>query len=139
MSSLADCIDKLGCSDETERLYAAEDLGYLNLSEGVPALLEQLHHEASPAVRDAMFQALMRMDGDAAIEGCIRLLGSEDPRIRNQAVVVLRHKGARSIPFLSAVMRDGDKDIRKLVLDVLSGILATGAGKSTRLRLATRI
>jgi HEAT repeat protein len=52
------------------------------------------------------------------------LLESDDSQIRNQAVDVLRHKGARSIPFLTAVMRDGDRDIRKLVLDVLSGIQA---------------
>ncbi len=56
------------------------------------------------------------------------LLGSEDPQIRNQAVDVLRHKGARSIPFLNTVMRDGDKDIRKLVLDVLSGSQSRDTG-----------
>jgi HEAT repeat protein len=55
------------------------------------------------------------------------LFGSEDPQVRNQAVDVLRHKGSRSIPFLNAVMRNGDKDMRKLVLDVLSGIQIDGA------------
>jgi HEAT repeat protein len=86
-----------------------------------------LDKEPSRAVRDAIFQALIRIEADASIEGCIRLLASEDPQIRNQAVDVLRHKGAQAVPFLSAVMRDGDKDVRKLVLDVLSGIQAIGA------------
>jgi HEAT repeat protein len=54
------------------------------------------------------------------------LLASEDPQIRNQAVDVLRHKGARSVPFLDTVMRNGGKDLRKLVLDVLSGVQASG-------------
>jgi HEAT repeat protein len=128
MSSLKEYVEKLNCADEAERTYAAEDIGYLNSPEGVPALLERLNEETSFAVRDAIFQALIRMDGDTAIEGSIRLLESEDPQIRNQAVDVLRRKGARSIPFLKAAMRDGDKDVRKLVLDVLSGVQAGDAG-----------
>ena len=126
MSTLDECIEQLVCPDEAERIYAAEDLGYLNLPEGVPALLDRLPDESSPAVRDAIFQALIRMDGDAAIEGAIRLLESEDSQIRNQAVVVLRRKGARSAPFLAKVMRTGDRDLRKLALDVMSGMQVGG-------------
>src|ERR1035438_8942768 len=124
MSSLREYVEKLHCSDEAERAYAAEDIGYLNTAEGVPPLVERLGTEPSRAVRDAIFQALIRIDADAAIEGSLGLLESEDPQIRNQAVDMLRHKGARSIPFLNVVMRDGDKDLRKLVLDVLSGLEA---------------
>lgn len=127
MSSLTEFVEKLDCPDEAERSYAAEDIGYLNTPDGVPALLERLVKEPSRAVRDAIFQALTRIDADAAIEGSIRLFGSDDPQIRNQAVEVLRSKGAASIPFLNTVMRDGDKDLRKLVLDVLSGVQASGA------------
>jgi len=127
MNNLQTYLEKLECPDEAERIYAAEDIGYLNAPEGVPALLERLDKEPSRAVRDAIFQALIRIDADAAMEGSIRLLGSADPQIRNQAVEILRRKGAASIPFLSTVMRDGDKDLRKLVLDVLSGVQASGA------------
>jgi HEAT repeat protein len=127
MSCLSEFIEKLNCTDEVDRAYAAEDIGYLNTPEGVAALLARLGEESSLAVRDAIFQALIRIDAAEAIEGSIRLLGSEDPQIRNQAVDVLRRKGARSIRFLTTVMRDGDKDMRKLVLDVLSGIQAVDA------------
>lgn len=127
MNSLKEYLEKLNCPDETERIYAAEDIGYLNSPEGVPALLERLGKEHSRAVRDAIFQALTRIDADAAIEGSIRLLGSDYPQIRNQAVEILQRKGAASIPFLNTVMRDGDKDLRKLVLDVLSGVQAGSA------------
>jgi HEAT repeat protein len=136
MSSLAECIGKLRGADEIERAYAAEDLGYLNAAAGVPALLERLGVEPSSAVRDAIFQALIRIDGDAPMEACVRLLGSEEAQIRNQAVDALRRKGARSIPFLEAAMRDGDKDVRKLVLDVLSGIQACDAGPIYALALS---
>jgi len=127
MNSLKDYVEQLHSSDEAERTYAAEDIGYLNTPDGVPPLMERLDREPSPAVRDMIFQALIRMDGDEVIEGSTRLLGSEDPQIRNQAVDVLRRKGARSIPFLHKLMRDGDKDVRKLVLDVLKGIPGSGA------------
>ena len=94
MNSLNAHIEKLDCPDETERIYAAEDIGYLNAPDGVQPLLERLGKEPSRAVRGAIFQALTRIDADAAIEGSVRLLGSDDPEIRNQAVEVLRHKGA---------------------------------------------
>lgn len=127
MSSLKECAEKLNCADEAERTYAAEDIGYLNSPEGVPPLLERLRQEPSRVVRDAIFQALIRIDAEAAIEGSIELLESQDPQIRNQAVDVLRRKGAGTIPLLNTVMRFGDKDLRKLVLDVLSGVHADGA------------
>jgi len=126
MSRLDEYREKLDCADEVERTYAAEDIGCLNSPDGVPVLLERLGKEPSRTVRDAIFQALIRIDGDAPIHAAIRLLESDDPQIRNQAVDVLRHKGDRSMPFLETAMRDGDKDLRKLVLDVLSCV-RTGA------------
>jgi HEAT repeat protein len=127
MSSLLEYAQKLDSGDEAERIYAAEDIGYLNGPDGVLALLERLGKEDSRTVRDAIFQALIRIDADAAIEGAVQLLRSDDVQIRNQAVEILRHKGSRSVPFLNKVMQDGDKDIRKLVLDVLTGMQATDA------------
>jgi HEAT repeat protein len=126
MSSLKEYEEQLNGSDQAERIYAAEDIGYLNDPDGVPILLDRLGKESSRAVRDVIFQALIRVDADAAIEGSIRLLGSEDPQIRNQAVDVLRNKGTQSIPFLNTAMRDGDKNVRKLILDILCGMRAIG-------------
>jgi len=42
-------------------------------------------------------------------------------------VEVLRHKGAASIPFLKRSMRQGDRDVRKLLLDALAGFQAGDA------------
>jgi HEAT repeat protein len=123
---LSGCLEKLESPDETERSYAAEDIGYLNDANGVEVLLARLAKENSRAVRDAIFQALMRIDADAAIEGSIRLLESDDPQIRNQAVEILQRKGAAAIPFLNTVMREGDNDLRKLVLDIVGCQEANG-------------
>jgi HEAT repeat protein len=127
MNELTECLVKLDGPDEAERIYAAEDIGYLNAGDGVAPLLERLSKERSRAVRDAIFQALTRIDSDAAIGGCIGLLASDAPQIRNQAVEVLRRKGAASIPFLGTLMREGDKDLRKLALDVLAEVNLAGA------------
>jgi len=126
MSSLKEYAEQLSATDQAERIYAAEDIGYLNDADGVPVLLDRLGKESSRAVRDVIFQALIRIDADTAVEGSIRLLGSEDPQIRNQAVEVLRNKAVQAIPFLCSAMRDGDKNLRKLVLDVLCGISVRG-------------
>jgi len=126
-SQLTEYLARLASADEAERSYAAEDLGYLNTSEGTLALLDRLRREDSPVVRDAILQALSRIDGDEAIAGTIPLFESEDPQLRNLAVSVLRLKGGRSIPFLKKAMLEGDHDTRKLALDALSGMPAMGA------------
>src|SRR5450756_1463859 len=127
MSSLKEYIEKLDDFDIAERIYAAEDIGYSNVAEGVPPLLSRLSKEPSRAVRDVIFQALIRIDADATIEGAIGLLKSEDPQIRNQAVDVLRRKEVRCIPFLNKAMREGDKNLRKLILEALTRIRASDA------------
>jgi HEAT repeat protein len=124
MSSLTECIEKLSSADEGERAFAAEDLGYMNTPQGALALLASLPEENSQVVRDAIFQALIRTDGDEAIEGSVHLFSSEDAQIRNLAVGVLQHKGGLSVPFLKTAMREGNEHIRKLVVDALGGIPA---------------
>lgn len=122
MSTLLETAAKLSDPDELERLYAAEDIGYLNEPGGVDPLLARLAVEPSPRVREAIFQALIRIEGDAPIKGAVSLLSSDSPSIRNEAVGLLRRKGEPAIPYLLPVMRDGNKNHRKLVLDVLAGI-----------------
>ena len=84
MTGLKEYAKQLDDSDEAERIYAAEDIGYLNDPDGVPVLLKRLGKENSRAVRDIIFQALIRIDSDTAIEGSIRLLLNEDPQIRTR-------------------------------------------------------
>ncbi len=112
---------QLNDPDEASRCWAAEELGYLNIAESVPMLAEHIGREPSRRVRDAIFQALLRIEADAVIVSAIQLLKHEDPSVRNQAVELLRHKGACAIPLLTEVMKQGDQHVRKLVLDVLGG------------------
>lgn len=122
MSLIAELVERLDSKEEVDRIYAAEDIGYAESPDGVPPLVARLPRESSRAVRAAIFQALERLDCDVSIEALIGLLLDDDPHIRNQAVDVLRKKGARSTPWLKHAMESGDKDTRKLVLDVLAGM-----------------
>jgi HEAT repeat protein len=122
MKGIEEPVERLGSADEAERIYAAEDIGYANLPEGVLPLLKQLSKERSLAVREAIFAALQSIRDDAVIGGAIGLLSSDDPFLRNQAVELLRRRGARVIPPLLQAFPQGDGDERKLMLDVLAGV-----------------
>jgi HEAT repeat protein len=120
MIELRECIEKLGGDDEADRIYAAEDIGCANRAEGVPPLLARLPAEPSRAVREAIFAALLQIEDDAVTEGALELLDSEDSYLRNQAVEVLRARGARAIPRLDRAFLEGSADRRKFVIDVLA-------------------
>jgi HEAT repeat protein len=120
MTELRELIQKLASEDEADRIYAAEDIGYANQAEGVQPLLARLPAEPSRAVREAMFAALLQIEDEAVIEGAIGLLDSEDSFLRNQAVEILQARGSGAIPYLEQAFRDGSKDRRKFVVDVLA-------------------
>lgn len=119
MIELRECIDKLTSADEADRMYAAEDIGYANQAAGVDPLLARLPEESSRAVREAIFGALRQIEHDSVIEGVLQLLDSNDSFLRNQAVEILRERGARAIPFLDQAFRAEDCDRRKFVIDIL--------------------
>lgn len=127
MIELGECIDKLSSDEEADRIYAAEDIGYANRAEGVPPLLARLPAEPSRAVREAIFAALRQIEADAVIEGSLGLLDSQDSFLRNQAVEILRARGAPVTPFLERAFEEGDNDRRKFVVDILAKLGDAGA------------
>ena len=60
--NLENGISQLNSEDETDRIYAAEDLGESNEPAGVAALFDRLHVEPSRAVKEAIFLALAESD-----------------------------------------------------------------------------
>ena len=129
MIELRECIDNLTSADESDRMYAAEDIGYANQATGVGPLLARLSVEPSRAVREAIFGALRQIEHDSVIEGALKLLNSDDSFLRNQAVEILRARGARAIPFLDQAFRAEDCDQRKFVIDVLGRLGDAGTSE----------
>ena len=108
--------------DETDRLYAVEDLACAGALEAVAPLVERLGVEPSRKVRETIFLALERIDSPEVLLRAAALLDSDDAFLRNQAVGLLQRKGAASAPVLMARMRDADPDVRKFVVDTAAGI-----------------
>jgi len=127
MIQVSECIEKLSSADESERIYAAEDIGYANEASGVPALLARLPIEPSRAVAEAIVASLAQIDSDCVVSGVIEWLDSDDAFVRNQAVEILRKRGGPAITYLERAFRQGRADRRKFVIDVLARLPETSA------------
>jgi HEAT repeat protein len=128
-------IENLHSSDEAERIYAAEDLGYSNAKAAIEPLVLRLRFEGSRAVREAIFQALARIEAPAVIDAAVGLLASNDSGIRNQAIELLQRRGAEALPALKQAVRSPQSDVRKFALDVLGGMECAGTSEIYSLAL----
>jgi HEAT repeat protein len=110
-------IENLSHPDETERLFAADDLGMENAPEAVDPLIARLCIEPSRAVREMIVLALRKTETDAVMDHAVRLLGSDDPYIRNEMAALLQAKGEAALPWLTKAHQHLDPDVRKLALE----------------------
>jgi HEAT repeat protein len=115
-------IASLALEDETDRINAAEDLGYAGEMEAIAPLVERLAIETSRKVRETIFAALARIEHPEVLIHMAMLLDSDDAFLRNQAVALLQRTGAAAAPVLLARMSDANPDVRKFVLDTAAGI-----------------
>ncbi|HAK87952.1 MAG TPA: hypothetical protein DHV16_01030 [Nitrospiraceae bacterium] len=108
-------IQKLGDKDPSVRRKAAEDL-----SEGderaVYPLIKALGDE-NAGVQDAAMRALIAVGGEVTAYMVLPLL-REETLIRNTAMIILKELGEVSVPFLYALLKDKDDDIRKFAIDL---------------------
>ncbi len=116
--SIAELIRSLDSSDEKERAFAAEDLGYENSEESAAALVERLQAEESRFVREVIVNALKSMDTPGLIAPVVSLLYSDDAFVRNAAIDILADHEDRSIAVLKPLLSDATKDVRKFVIDI---------------------
>jgi HEAT repeat protein len=115
-------IQQLSDPDESERLFAADDLGMSNDPAAVDPLAARLSAETSRAVREMIILALRHLQTDAVLDQAIRLLSSEDPFIRNEMASLLQSRGESAIPWLEKALTHADPDVRKLTLEAAAQI-----------------
>lgn len=116
---LADLISDLYSSEEKTRAFAAEDIAYDGLVEGIGPLLERLQEEPSRFVREVIINSLKTMQGPELIVQVIPFLNSDDAFIRNGCIDILAGQGEDAIGALRSSLSSPDKDIRKFTLDTL--------------------
>jgi len=109
--------------DEEVRRLAVERIDVLPAAEALSALVECLG-DSSWRVRKAAIERLVACpNANDAVDVLIAALGDgENPGRRNAAVDALINFGPIALPTLLEVRKSDDADVRKLVVDALTGI-----------------
>lgn len=110
--------------DETERLYAVEDIISLREESLISELIEALLTEESRMVKELMVEGLKVLNTAPHFTKLSGFFESSDAFIRNCAIEIFGAKGEDAVPFLTCIMDHSDKEVRKLILDSL---VATGS------------
>jgi HEAT repeat protein len=105
--------------DETERLYAVEDIISFEAAELLPDLIKALLAEKSRMVRELMVEALKKMDISPFYGDIAKFFESSEAYIRNCAIEIFGSKGEDAVAYLTFIMDHSDKEVRKLILDSL--------------------
>jgi HEAT repeat protein len=118
-------IEALGAVPDSERRFAAQEIGDSGDPGAVGVLVTQLRREGSRAVKEAILRSLSRIWGSSPVESIIELLRDDDPFVRAEAAEMLQRRAGDAIESLNALMRSDDKDLRKFSIDILSQSAAT--------------
>jgi len=104
--------DALARGNDDERWSAARAAA--DFADSVPALAEALRREKSQVVREALFLALARIASAQSVEAVLPFMRSDDASIRTQATDALLAMKEAAWPYVPALLRDKDADVRIL-------------------------
>ena len=116
---------QLRADSEEDRWAAAR--GAAQLPNGAELLGPALAVEKAPRVREAMFTALARIATPAAAEAALPFLRSDDALVRTEALDALIAMRAVAWPYLPALLRDADSDVRILACELARSMPADAA------------
>lgn len=108
-------------SDPDVRRRAAEDLAGLQ-DRNVLAVLSIALMDENKGVADAVARTLLSIGGVATARAIVHHIGDEEIGTRNLAAKLLTKLKNASVHALVPYLRDADKDIRKLAVDILGEI-----------------
>jgi HEAT repeat protein len=122
---LATHIAALASPDAEARWQGARALA--GRAEAVAPLAVALGVEAIPRVREAIMTALMRIGNAASVEALLPYLRSQDAGQRAAAIEALQGLPQEISPFLTALLADGDSDVRILATELARNFPAAEA------------
>ena len=108
-------------TDPDIRRRAAEDLSGCN-DRNVLAVLSTALEDENRGVADAVSRTLLSIGGPATARMIVHHLGDENITSRNLAAKLLIQLRENSVHALVPYLRDADKDVRKLAVDILGEI-----------------
>jgi len=109
-------LDKLLSGTDDERWEAARTAS--SVPDSAALLGRALAQERNPRVREAIFTSLALLGTPAAIEIAIASLRSDDAHARTEALDALRAMKAAPGPYLAALLKDADVDVRLLACEI---------------------
>lgn len=115
----------LATGDDEERWSAARAAA--ELPDSVAALGDALARETAPRVREAIFTSLARIATPQSVEAVLGLLRSDDARARTGACDALAAMKSVAWPYLAALLRDPDSDVRVLACGLVRNIPSESA------------
>ena len=111
--------------DAETRWRAARSLG--GRADAVPALAAALRVEQIPRIRQAIMTALMRVGDEASVMTLLPYLRSQDAGRRAAAIETLQALPEAIAPFMTALLADGDSDVRILATELARNMPAPDA------------
>jgi HEAT repeat protein len=106
--------------DAAVRRWAARDLA--RHDEAAVTLAARLSKEPAPEVREAIFDSLLALGSDEAVDELLVLLRSEDAALRNGAVMVLQQLPDPVGRRMGGLLADPDPDVRIMALDIVQSL-----------------
>jgi HEAT repeat protein len=113
-------IAQLTDPDPAQRRWAARDL--VRYPDAAAALVQQLEGESDMAVREVIFTSLTRLGGAVAVAGLVDCLRSEDPAMRNEAILAMKVLPDEVAPIMGGLLQDADSDVRIMAVNVLESL-----------------
>jgi HEAT repeat protein len=115
----------LAAGNDEERWSAARAAA--ELPDSVAALGEALARETTPWVREAIFTSLARIATPQSVEAVLGFLRSDDARARTEASDALAAMKDAAWPYLAALLRDHDADVRVLACSLVRNMPSESA------------
>ncbi|MFZ1107271.1 MAG: HEAT repeat domain-containing protein [Rhodomicrobium sp.] len=117
-ASAAGLASELRSDEPSRRRQAARELA--RLPEGIPLLCDHLEREPAISVRSVIMTALIQSRSCAAVEGLTRYLRSENTALRNEAIEALQEMPGEIAPYMEALLRDPESDVRIFAVNILA-------------------
>lgn len=114
--------------DPEARWGAARALG--GHAEAIPALATALGTEQSPRVREAIVTAILRVGSEDSISVLLPYLRSQDAGERAATIEALQSLPQATLPFMAALLRDRDSDVRILATELVRNMPAADASRA---------
>jgi len=104
-------------SDATVRRHAAQKM--TSCRDASAALVSRLKREENTAVREAILNTLVLLDGPLTVSGLAECLRSEDAALRNDVIEAFKRLGPEAAPILRSLLTDPDADVRIFAVNIL--------------------